>query len=273
MSKKALIVDNNYFFVQFLSELLEKRGYRVLMACDGKEGIAKLEHGPVDIVFADLIMPKVDVRQFIEFIRMKYQENHFPIVALSGTVIEQLSEIDEIGADYYIPKGPIDKLTPLLNEFMAEMETKPFFPPMDKKVLATGNVFPRRDAMELIDSLLFHQAVIESTGVGIIIVDNDTRIINANRMACEIIGKSSADVVNCPVSDIFNNGDRIKIADGLKQAIQQTEASNASFCSTFHSQVFGTIISPIRLQGTNVGWVVSLAPAFQCDEQATLSHI
>ena len=156
---------------------------------------------------------------------------------------------------------------------MTKLEAQPFFPPADKEILATSNVFPRRDAMELLNLLQFHQAVIESTGVGIIIVDNDTRIINANRMACEIIGKSSADVVNCPVSDIFNNGDRIKIADGLKQAIQQTEASNASFCSTFHSQVFGTIISPIRLQGTNVGWVVSLAPAFQCDEQATLSHI
>ena len=95
MPKKALIVDNNYFFVKFLSELLEKRGYSVIKAYDGMQGIANLEEGPVDIVFADLIMPKIDVRQFIEFIRTRYQAMPFPIVALSGTVIEQLGELDE----------------------------------------------------------------------------------------------------------------------------------------------------------------------------------
>jgi len=78
MPKKALVVDNNYFFVEFFSELLEKRGYLVTKAYNGKEGISKLANGPVDIIFADLIMPKVDVRQFIQFIRMKYPENHFP---------------------------------------------------------------------------------------------------------------------------------------------------------------------------------------------------
>jgi len=43
MQKKALVVDNDFFFVEFLSELLTKRGYQVLKAYNGKEGIAKLE--------------------------------------------------------------------------------------------------------------------------------------------------------------------------------------------------------------------------------------
>ena len=38
MPKKALIVDNNYFFVEFLSELLEKRGIRVIVA-ETKEAV------------------------------------------------------------------------------------------------------------------------------------------------------------------------------------------------------------------------------------------
>jgi CheY-like chemotaxis protein len=105
MAQKALVVDNNYFFVKFLSELLEKRGYRVIKAYDGKEGIARLDDGPIDIVFADLIMPKIDVRRFIEFIRIKYQDTPIPIVALSGTVIEQLGELDERIFTY--PRAPL----------------------------------------------------------------------------------------------------------------------------------------------------------------------
>ena len=110
MQKKALVVDNDYFFVEFLSDLLEKRGYRVFKAYNGKQGIAELEDKTVDILFSDLILQKVDGRQFFKFIRDKYNGNHFPLVALSGSMIEQLGSLHEIGADYYIAKGPIDKL-------------------------------------------------------------------------------------------------------------------------------------------------------------------
>ncbi len=149
MEKKVLVVDSDYFFVEFLSELLTNRGYEVLKAYNGKEGIALLENDSVDIIFADLILPKVDGPQFFKFIRHKYNGNPIPIIALSGTMIEQLGSLHEIGADYFIAKGPIDLLTIKLNEFMAEIETQPFSPPVDKKVLATGNVYPRRDAMEI----------------------------------------------------------------------------------------------------------------------------
>ncbi len=262
MSKKALIVDNNYFFVEFLTELLEHRKYKVIKAYDGKEGIAKLEDGPVDIIFADLIMPKIDVRQFIEFIRMKYQENHFPIVALSGTVIEQLGEIEEIGADYYIPKGPIDKLTIQLNEFMAEIEAQPFFPLTEKKVLENENIFPRREAMELLNTLQFHRAIIENIGVGVIIVDKDTRVLNANSLALAIVHKTAVDVLNCPIAELFPGADRVELKDALKHAIRgselKTELKKVSFFATFNHHPTQTIVSPIVYEGHEAGWIVAL---------------
>ncbi|MFH0843859.1 MAG: response regulator, partial [Pseudomonadota bacterium] len=89
MTKKALVVDNDFFFVEFLTELLEQREYEVIKAYDGKEGISKLEEGLVDIIFVDLIMPKIDGRQFIQFTRKKYPDGRFPIVTHSGSIIEQ----------------------------------------------------------------------------------------------------------------------------------------------------------------------------------------
>ena len=261
MQKKVLVVDSDYFFVEFLSELLTKRGYKVLKAYNGKEGIAKLEDDMVDMIFADLVLPKVDGRQFFKFIRNKYNGNQFPMVALSGTMIEQIGSLNEIGADFYIAKGPIDQLTIKLNEFMAEIETRPFSPPVDKKVLATSNVFPRRDAMELLNSLQFHQAVIECAAAGIIIVDSDTRIINANRAALEIIGRRSEDVINCPVADLFVNGERAELVEGLKLVRRQSGIKQNSFYANFNSQVIGTVISPIELNEDVVGWVVLLQPA------------
>jgi PAS domain S-box-containing protein len=258
--KKVLVVDSDYFFVEFLSELLIKRGYKVFKAYNGKEGIARLEDNDVDILFADLILPKLDGRQFFKFVRNKYIGNEFPIVALSGTMIEQIGALNEIGADYYIAKGPIDQLTIKLNEFMAEMETRPFSPPIDKKVVATGNVFPRRDAMELLNSLQFHQAVIDSAATGIIIVDNDTRIINANPMALDTIGKRSIEVLNCPVADLFINGERSELVEGLKLVKRQTDIKNYTFYATFNARVIATLISSIQFDSEAAGWVVVLQP-------------
>ena len=56
MSKRALVVDNDFFFLEFFSELLEKRGYEVIKAQGGKDGISKLGRGPVDFLFLELIM-------------------------------------------------------------------------------------------------------------------------------------------------------------------------------------------------------------------------
>ena len=260
--KKVLVVDSDYFFVEFLTELLIKRGYEVLKAYNGKEGIACLEDNKVDILFADLILPKLDGPQFFKFIRTKYNGNQFPMVALSGTMIEQIGSLNEIGADYYIAKGPIDQLTIKLNEFMAEIETRPFSPPVDKKIVATGNVFPRRDAMELLNSLQFHQAVIESAATGIIIVDSDTRIINANPMALETIGKHSVEVLNCPVADLFVNGERSELVEGLKLVKRQADIQRYTFYATFNSSVITIRISSIELKSESVGWVVILQLSF-----------
>ena len=261
MSKQALVVDSDYFFVEFVSELLEKRGYAVTKAYDGKDGISKLAGDPHDILFVDLVMPKVDGPQFIHFVREKYGPNHFPIVALSGVMVEQLGSLNEIGADYYMAKGPINKLTVQLNEFMAEIETHPEFPPSEMKIRETGGVYPRRDAVELLNSLKFHQAIIESLGVGIIVVDTDTRILNANYLALEILAKLSTQVLNNSVVDMFPTSAKAKLGDALKQVIQLPAKTKISFHTDFDDRAITTTVSAILLSETKAGWVLVLEDA------------
>ena len=134
---------------------------------------------------------------------------------------------------------------------------------VDKKVLAPGNIYPRRDAVELVKSLQFHQAVIECAAVGIIIVDKDTRIINANPALLEIIGKSSVEVINCPVIKLFDEKSRAKLTNGLELVTQQFNLEKVSFLTTFHSRVMNTLISPIRLTESAVGWVIVIQPVSQ----------
>ena len=258
MEKKALVVDADYFFVEFVSELLTKRGYAVTKAYDGKDGISKLEDLPHDVMFLDLVMPKVDGSQFIDFVRLKYGANHFPIVALSGVMVEQLGSLDEIGADYYIAKGPIDKLTVQLNGLMAEIETRPQSSPDQFKVMHTGGVYPRRDAVGLLNALKFHQAIIESMAVGVIVVDIDACIVNVNPVAFEILDKSPTEVLNYPVLDIFPPECKPKLGSALKQVTQLPDRTKMSFLSDFDNRSIRTSVSAISLSSGNAGWVLVL---------------
>jgi PAS domain S-box-containing protein len=124
--------------------------------------------------------------------------------------------------------------------------------------METGGVYPRRDAVELLNSLKFHQAVIESLGVGVIVVDIDTRILNANSLAFEILGKLQTQILNRPVVDIFPTPVRAKLGDALKQVIQSSAKSKISFLTDFNDRAISTTVSAILLSSSKAGWVLVL---------------
>jgi DNA-binding response OmpR family regulator len=258
MPKKALVVDSDYFFVEFLSSLLEKRGYQVCKAYDGKQGIAGLEQGPFDIMFADLVISKVSGRQLFHSARQKFNGRCCPLVALSGTVIEQMESLDAIGADYFIAKGPMDKLSVRLNEFIAEMENRPALPPAEKKILQTGGVFPRRDAMELLVELEFQQAVIGCLGVGVIIIDTDTRIMNANTAALDVLEKSLFEILNCPILKLFPPNRSSELLAALKRTSREPDDTHSAFMVDWNGRMLRAVVSPLRLKRSPAGWVVVL---------------
>jgi CheY-like chemotaxis protein len=261
MPRKALVVDSDYFFVEFLSSLLEKRGYQVCKAYDGKQGIAGLEEGPFDIMFADLVISKVSGRQLFHSARRKFNGHCCPLVALSGTVIEQMESMDAIGADYFIAKGPMDKLALELNKFVTEMENRPALPPAVKKILQTGDVFPRRDAMELLEELEFQQTVVDCLGVGVIIIDTDTRIMNANTAALETLEKSLFDILNCPILKLFPPHRSSELLSALKCTSREPGVTHSAFMVDWNGRMLRAVVSPLRLKHSPAGWLLALEGA------------
>lgn len=259
MSKRALVVDNDFFFVEFLGDLLENRGYEVTKAYDGKEGISKLNEGPIDILFVDMIMPKIDGQQFIEFIRKKTPHVQFPIVIVSSTLIEKLETIHEVGADYYVAKGPMDKMAATLDQFMDKLEEQGLATVADEDLLEPGRVYPREATAELLENLDFERAVLESIGIGIIVVDRDARIINANSSALLTIRKPLEGVLDCHITTIFSKNDhRVQLVSALKKVIRRQETRKVSFSVSVNAHEIHVIVSALKLDGQIVGWVVAL---------------
>lgn len=102
MDKKILIVEDEKPIADILQFNLEKEGYRVAVAYDGEEGLAKVVEDPPDLVLLDLMLPKKDGMEVCRDIR---KEHHMPIIMLTA----KDSEIDkvlglELGADDYVTK-------------------------------------------------------------------------------------------------------------------------------------------------------------------------
>ena len=60
MPHKILIVDDDPDITDALSMILESKGYNVVTAQDGIEGLASLKAEKPDVMILDLLMPKMD---------------------------------------------------------------------------------------------------------------------------------------------------------------------------------------------------------------------
>ena len=60
MKGKILIVDDDPDILDALTMILEAKGYQVVTARDGVEGLANLKAEKPDLLILDLLMPKMD---------------------------------------------------------------------------------------------------------------------------------------------------------------------------------------------------------------------
>lgn len=60
MQEKILLVDDDPDILDALTMILESKGYQVVTARDGVEGLANLKAEKPDVMILDLLMPKMD---------------------------------------------------------------------------------------------------------------------------------------------------------------------------------------------------------------------
>ena len=103
-----LVVDDEPRLLDSVRRALEAAGYRVLTAGDGVEALGVLEAQPVDLILADVAMPRMNGYQLYERVREDPQWVAIPFVFLTARALD--SDVrygKELGADDYLTK-PLD---------------------------------------------------------------------------------------------------------------------------------------------------------------------
>ena len=82
----VLVVDDEEVMRLLLTRTMELEHYQVYAAADGLEALMMLEEGlAVDLVIADVSMPRMDGRQLA--IELSKRDPHLPIVLISGVYL------------------------------------------------------------------------------------------------------------------------------------------------------------------------------------------
>jgi CheY-like chemotaxis protein len=100
---RILLVDDDELLRPMLHEALERYGYEVVEACNGREALERYRDDPADLVLTDLLMPDKEGLETIRELRGNWPDVR--IVAMSGCGRREYLEIARrIGAGHILAK-------------------------------------------------------------------------------------------------------------------------------------------------------------------------
>lgn len=102
---KVMVIDDSKTIRRTAESLLKKEGCVVVTATDGFEALSKITDQEPDIIFVDIMMPRLDGYQTCALIKHNQVFKHTPVVMLSskdGLFDKARGRI--VGSDQYLTK-------------------------------------------------------------------------------------------------------------------------------------------------------------------------
>lgn len=81
---KVMVIDDSKTIRRTAESLLKKAGCEVLTATDGFEALAMIADSRPDVIFVDIMMPRLDGYQTCALIKNNAEFKHTPVIMLSS---------------------------------------------------------------------------------------------------------------------------------------------------------------------------------------------
>ncbi|MFB2538955.1 MULTISPECIES: twitching motility response regulator PilG [unclassified Acinetobacter] len=102
---KVMIIDDSKTIRRTAETLLEREGCQVVTAVDGFDALAKIAQNSPDIIFIDIMMPRLDGYQTCSLIKNNQNYQNIPVIMLSskdGLFDQAKGRI--VGSEQYLTK-------------------------------------------------------------------------------------------------------------------------------------------------------------------------
>ncbi len=223
----VLIVENNPTILKLLSHHLEAEGCQVKSVANGLEALVKLDEEIPDIIFTDIIMPKVSGDQLCTILRNNSKLKDIFIAVHSSTSLEDNRQILEMDADIYIAKGPKTNLKDhvhyVLDQYKKGIRRNP-------KTFGDSTLYPREITRELLLERRHHQAIFNNVAEAIIELDSNGQIVQANMAAQRLFGIGSLEILSSQFVDFLEGREKKDVISWIEHI---TDAGPSVFRSSF----------------------------------------
>ncbi|MDA1049590.1 MAG: response regulator [Planctomycetota bacterium] len=118
--KRILVVDDDYEIIDALRYALEAKGFEVLIARDGNQGLAMAEREDPDLVILDMMMPKRSGFLVLEKLRRTHAVPIRVIMITANEGSRHKAYAEMLGVDDYIRKPfAMDRLVDSVSRLLA----------------------------------------------------------------------------------------------------------------------------------------------------------
>jgi DNA-binding response OmpR family regulator len=118
--KRILIVDDDYEIIDALRYALEAKGFEVMIARDGNQGLAMAEREVPDLVILDMMMPKRSGFLVLEKLRRTHSVPIRVIMITANEGSRHKAYAEMLGVDDYIRKPfAMDRLVESVSRLLA----------------------------------------------------------------------------------------------------------------------------------------------------------
>ena len=103
MQERILVVEDEKGIRDTIAIFLQREAYQVLKAFDGNDALEILKEEKVDLILADIMMPKIDGIELLKILRARNDLTPFIFLSAKSENCDKVNGLD-LGADDYITK-------------------------------------------------------------------------------------------------------------------------------------------------------------------------
>ncbi|MBP6964582.1 MAG: response regulator [Armatimonadetes bacterium] len=114
MPRKILTVDDEKHIVRLIQVNLERQGYEVVTAYDGREALEKVDSERPDLVILDVMMPYMDGFEVLQNMKRNPSTRDIPVIMLTAKAQDaDVFKGWQSGVDCYLTKpfNPMELLS------------------------------------------------------------------------------------------------------------------------------------------------------------------
>jgi CheY-like chemotaxis protein len=122
---RILLVEDNEMNRDMLSRRLQRKGYSVLIAHDGEQGLAKAYSEMPDLILMDISLPFIDGYEVTRRLKANPRTRHIPVIALTAhALLTDRDKALKAGCNDYDTK-PVDfgRLTEKIETLLVNEKT------------------------------------------------------------------------------------------------------------------------------------------------------